>query len=132
MIAVDATVLTDFIVGEPDVKRRAVQSMRDDPDWISVSLSRYELGNVLWKYVRFEGVDSRVMRQNLSLSERLLAEVEEALDVVAMWDVVCAAELSFYHAVYVWLARSRGLKLRTRDKPILRECPDVAMPIPEV
>ena len=56
MIVVDATVLADFLVGETAFKLRAIELMREDPDWISVSLSRYELGNVLWKYVKFQGV----------------------------------------------------------------------------
>lgn len=42
MIIVDATVLADFFVGEGALKDSAESLAREDPDWASVSLWRYE------------------------------------------------------------------------------------------
>ncbi len=42
MIAVDATVLADFVVGEARLRASAVALMREDSDWVSVGLWRYE------------------------------------------------------------------------------------------
>lgn len=52
--------------------------------------------------------------------------------MIAVDDIAIQNGLTFYDASYVWLARARGLMLRTRDKLILRECPDVARPMPVV
>jgi len=51
-------------------------------------------------------------------------------DALGVDGLVSSKGLKFYDASYVWLAKSRGCKLYTRDKNILRECSDVAMPMP--
>jgi predicted nucleic acid-binding protein len=59
------------------------------------------------------------------LSRRL-----ETLDVSEILTIAEKHILSFYDASYVWLARSRRLRLRTRDSKILSKCPDVAQRLP--
>lgn len=130
MIAVDATVLADFLAGETALRASAEELMCEDSDWISVGLWRYELGNVLWKKVKFEKSDSEDMRKHLECGARLLIETEEDVDLVTVYDIAVQTGLTFYDASYVWLAWVRGLTLRTRDKQILRECGDVARPMP--
>ncbi len=129
MIVVDATVLADFLAGEAALQASAEELMREDSDWISVGLWRYELGNVLWKKVKFEKSDSEGMRKHLECGTRLLIETVEDVDLVRVYDIAVQRGLTFYDASYVWLARARGLTLRTRDKQILRECGDVARPM---
>lgn len=131
MIAVDATVLADFLAGEPNLKAAAEGLMREDPDWISVGLWRYELGNVLWKRVRFQDADPAEMRSCLVQGGRLVLETVDELDRSGVWHIAIATGLTFYDSSYVWLARAKGVTLRTRDKKILRECPDVARPMPD-
>ena len=130
MIVVDATVLADFLVGESALQAAAVELMREDSDWISVGLWRYELGNVLWKKVKFEKGDPDEIRPHLECGVRLLIETVEDLDLPAVYDIAVQKGLTFYDASYVWLARARGITLRTRDKQILRECADVARAMP--
>ncbi len=132
MIAVDATVLADFLAGEPPLQAPAVELMREDCDWISVGLWRYELGNVMWKLARFGGQDSENLRTSLECGAALLIETVEDVDMAAVWKIAVSTGLTYYDASYVWLARARGLTLRTRDTDILRECPDVAVPMPRV
>jgi predicted nucleic acid-binding protein len=130
VIVVDATVLADFLAGETALQASAEELMREDSDWISIGLWRYELGNVLWKKVKFEKDDPENMRKQLESAARLLIETVEDVDLRATYDIAVQTGLTFYDASYVWLARTRGLTLRTRDKQILRECPDVALPMP--
>jgi predicted nucleic acid-binding protein len=131
MIVVDATVLADFLVGDAKLKAAAVALAAEDPEWISTSLWRYELGNVLWKKCRFEGEDRLKMARLLGVANAVLSETVEEVDTPAILEIATASGLTFYDASYVWLARSRGRKLRTRDDQILREYPDVAFPMPD-
>lgn len=63
-------------------------------------------------------------------AEVALMETAEVLDFPGIFSIALESDLTFYDASYVWLARERGLKLRTRDKGILRKCPDVAVAMP--
>jgi predicted nucleic acid-binding protein len=130
VIVVDATVLGDLLMGKTDVRQSADTLIQEDPDWISVSLWRYELGNILWKGLRVGALTPAEGSRILAGSEALLNETIEALDVSEILAVAERHALSFYDASYVWLARSRRLRLRTRDGKILSQCPDVARPMP--
>ena len=132
MIAVDATVLADILAGEDALRASAQKLMSDDPDWISVGLWRYELGNTFWKMLKFGGADAARLRFILAGAGRLLVETVDEVERAGVWDLAVATGLTFYDASYVWLARSRGLKLHTRDKQVLRGCPDVAVAMPAV
>ncbi len=132
MIVVDATVLADFSAGESQLKEKVVALMREDPDWVSVGLWRYEFGNVMWKKVKFGDGDPVDSRMHLRCVGKLLLETVDDVDLEAVHDIAVETGLTFYDASYVWLARTRGLFLRTRDKHVLRECPDVAHPMPVV
>lgn len=131
MIVVDATVLADFLAGDEKLKRAAEALMLEDSSWVSVGLWRYELGNVFWKKLRYGGGDGRALRRSLMEAESFLLETVDEVDCGKVWEIATALGLTFYDASYVWLARSRGLELRTRDKQILRECPDVVRAMPE-
>lgn len=98
-----------------------------DPEWISHSLIRYEVGNVGLNYLRHGSWEREDVELQLKQVPGLLLEVVDVIDAEATFKVAAENGLSFYDASYVWLARVRGLKLRTRDKKILRECPDVAV-----
>jgi predicted nucleic acid-binding protein len=130
VIVVDATVLGDLLVGATEIRRSAEKLIVEDPDWISVSLWRYELGNILWKSLRTKSLRPAEGSRILEGAEALISETIEALDPGAILRTAEQHALSFYDASYVWLARSRGLKLRTRDSKILSECPDVAHGMP--
>jgi predicted nucleic acid-binding protein len=132
MVAVDATVLADLLIGEDSLRAAASTLALEDPDWICTSLWRYELGNVLWKEVGFRKGDRARLKVALDRAEPLLLETIEVVDAVAVWEIACDTGLTYYDASYVWLARFRGLKLRTRDGQILKACPDVALDMPEV
>ena len=49
-----------------------------------------------------------------------------------VWDISRSTGLTYYDSSFVWLAQVRGLRLRTRDKEILLNCPHVADAMPKV
>ena len=130
MIVVDTTVLADFWASDFALKQAAHALLREDPDWIAIGLWRYELGSALSKYVRAGFFDSLHMKSFYSHSAELLVETVDEIDGGRIWDLSSSTGLTFYDAAHVWLAQSRGLRLRTRDKKILRVCPDVAVSMP--
>ena len=131
MIVVDAMVLADFLAGEAGLRRAAIRLSEEDPVWISCSLWRYELGNVLWKKVQFQDMPADAAYHSLEQGEMMLAESVADLHWRGILELATGRRLTFYDASYVWLAHSRGLKLGTRDAEILRECPGVSAPMPE-
>jgi predicted nucleic acid-binding protein len=130
MIVVDATVLGDLLVGKSEIRQSAERLVREDPDWVSASLWRYELGNILWKGLRTKSLRPAEGSRILDGAEALIRETVDTLDAGEILRLANKHSLSFYDASYVWLARLKGLKLRTRDGEILRQCPDVARPMP--
>ena len=130
MIVVDATVLGDLLIGATEIRRSAEKLIVEDPDWVSVSLWRYELGNILWKSLRTKSLRLVEGARILEGAEALISETIELLDVGEILRTAEEHTLSFYDASYVWLARLRGLILRTRDSKILSQCPDVARGMP--
>jgi predicted nucleic acid-binding protein len=131
MIVVDCTVLADFWVGEPFARQAAQRLLARDDSWISVGLWCFELGNVLLKYVRAGRLTEPEMRLALIESRQLVSETIDDIDIEGVWSVAMEKNLSYYDASYVWLAKSRGLALYSRDSGILRTCPEVAVAMPE-
>lgn len=130
MIVVDATVLADFLIGESMLKVAARQLLAEDSHWITTSLWRFELGNVLWKYVRAGKITRTEADGCIVEAERLVVETVAAIDAPAILEMAIQRQLTMYDASYAWLARVRGVTLRTRDDQILRNCPELASPMP--
>jgi len=132
VIVVDATVVADLLLAKGRLKESAGKLLVEDPEWISTALWRYEFGNVMLKIHRHGEEPIEDPERRLDLAGGMI--LEAVFDVVwgEVWSVADQDHLSYYDASYVWLARSRGLKVRTRDTEMLRNCPDVAEPMPEV
>jgi predicted nucleic acid-binding protein len=131
VIVVDAMVLADFLAGEAGLRKAAIRLSEADPVWISCSLWRYEVGNVLWEKMQFQYMTRDAARRFFEQGEAMLTETVENLQWRAILDLADSRRLTFYDASYVWLAQSRGLTLRTRDAEVLRGCPDIAKPMQE-
>jgi len=130
VIVVDCTVLGDHLFGAAAARESSQALMELEPEWISHGLIFYEIGNVAWKCSKFGQIKRDDAAAALSKAGGLLMEIERDLDYLRIYRVAAETGLTFYDASYVWLARSRGLKLRTRDKEVLRICPDVAVRMP--
>lgn len=130
MIVVDCTVLGDHLFGDAAARESSQALVELEPEWISHGLVFYEIGNVAWKCSKFGQIDREDAETALGKAGGLLMEIERDLDFPGIYRLAAETGLTFYDASYVWLARSRGLKLRTRDKEVLRICPDVAVRMP--
>lgn len=130
MIVIDTTVLGDLLLGTENKRLAAKKLEEEDPLWLSVSLWRYEFGNVVWKYLKSgDGSTFETLSPLLRIAENLLEETVE-VDMEDALEISNQTGLTFYDASYVSLARQRSLKLRTRDSKILQLCSDVALPMP--
>lgn len=130
MIVVDCTVLGDHLFGDVVARESSQTLMELDPDWISHELIFYEIGNVAWKCSKFGQIKQEDAETALGKASGLLAELHREMDYPGIYRLAAETGLTFYDASYVWLARLRGLKLRTRDREVLRICPDVAVRMP--
>ena len=130
MIVVDATVVSDFLLGEGAIQLAAKALVMEDPEWVSSPLWRFEFGNVMLKLHRHTGLHVSEPESRFAYAESMIAKTVDEIAWSEVWDLAVKDGLSFYDASYAWLARSRALMLRTRDKGILHNCPDVARPMP--
>ena len=130
-ILVDNNALADLFVGEKAFEEGAQALRRKFSSWVAPPLCRYEFGNVLRTYVR----------QGKQTETKALAMLRKGLGMLSFCDEpeeqlifreANASGLTFYDATYVACARAMGLKLYTRDKEILKNCPDVACHISDV
>lgn len=121
----DNTVLIDFWAGEPEFRASAVALVSSRPRWTAPGLWKYEFGNVLNKLVRLRYVDEERKRRAFVAMEQVI-ETVNGIELLGVDDVVRSTGLQFYDASYVWLARAKDCFLYTRDREILRACPDVA------
>lgn len=126
MIVVDATVLADYLVGDEALRSRVSSLMEQDPIWIAPSLWRYEVGNVLWKWVQFSGQAGKLAGQAIQTAEVLLEETVEDLDWTEVLNLACKSGCTYYDASYIWLARTLEIPLLTRDKKVLKHFQEIA------
>ncbi len=127
MIIVDSTVLIDYLIGEERFQSQAKSLMKIDPYWVLPSLWNYEFGNTLWKMVSFKKFSPEIAELLVGEAEHLVFETVEIIDSSAILKIATERSLTFYDASFVWLAKSRGLKLYTRDLEILQKSPEVAL-----
>ena len=130
MIAVDSTVLADWLFNGDPMRKAAIHLQGLDGEWCCLALARYELGNVAWKLARAGFLAVNDLEMGWAALGKAGIEFVEEVEWCEVSALAQAKEITFYDASYVWLARLREMKLRTRDKDILRICPDVAIPMP--
>lgn len=130
-IFIDSNVVIDFFIGELALRENAKSLRRKFPDWVTLSWCRYEFGNALRTYIRLGKIDEDSGAEMLRKGVAMLRFCDECDDSVVLAEAI-ASNLSFYDAAYVARARSLGVRLHTRDGGILRNCPEIAMPINSV
>lgn len=132
MIAVDSTVLADWLFNGGKMRDAALKLQVEDGDWLCSAFVRYEVGNVAWKLMRA----GRLTMQDVLLGWEALnvagIQVIDELDWQAVSALAIAKEISFYDASHVWLALSKGIPLYSRDGPLMAKCPEVVRAMPAV
>jgi predicted nucleic acid-binding protein len=124
-ILIDTNVLVDLSVGVEELRIDAEKLRRKHPVWVTSPLCRYEFGNVLSTYVRrklvSKGDGLLILKQGLNMV-RFCHECDEAVIFAEAY----ASALSFYDATYAACARQLNIQLYTRDKKLLKNCPEIA------
>lgn len=125
MIAVDSTVLADWLFNGGELRDAALSLQEQDADWLCCALVRYELGNVAWKMMSA----GLLAEEQAVLGWRALEAAGISFVHEIAWAEVSALaqarEISFYDAAHVWVAHSRGIPLFSRDGPLRAKCPEV-------
>lgn len=132
MIVVDTTVLGDLLFNGGELRKSAEKLLEVDPEWVCLELVRYELGNVARSHVSFGAMEADDADLGIEAINATISEMVREANWGRILQLAIHHDLSYYDASHVWLARSRNLKLHTRDKRILAECGDVAVAMPEV
>lgn len=130
MIAVDSTVLADWLFNGGLLRESALRLQARDGDWVCLALARYELGNVAWKLIRagrLAGEDVVLGWAALSVAGIELVHEVEWAEVSAL---AVAKEITYYDAAHVWVAMSHGIPLYSRDGPLRAKCPEVVRGMP--
>ena len=132
MIAVDSTVLADWLFNGGRTREAALRLQALDGDWLCMALARYELGNVAWKLMRAGRLTADDVVLGWSALEAAEIRVVYEIDWPEVSALAAAKEISFYDAAHVWVAMSRGVPLFSRDGPLRVKCPEVVRGMPEV
>jgi len=90
-----------------------------------LDLTKYEVGNVLWKEAKRGRVEdlesaSSLFGEVLRHLREIRVEVE---DLPGILRLAVERGLSFYDSSYAYVAESRGIKLVTEDEVMLEKCP---------
>lgn len=132
MIAVDSTVLADWLFNGGPLRESVLRLQRLEAEWICLTLGRHELGNVAWQLIRAGRlVEDKVAAGWAALDAAAIEFIHEVRwpEVSAL---ALAKEISYYDASHVWLATSRGIPLYSRDGPLRAKCPEVVRAMPAV
>lgn len=116
---VDASFILSFLLSEDDNKvDRAIEQYRDKKiGLMSVSLLKFEVGN---------GIRTALLRKRINKSQAknlyqafLDLDIEEKIiDYTSVLNLALSRKLSYYDASYLYLARSKHLRLLTLDSKI--------------
>lgn len=128
MIVVDVNILAfHFIHGE---KTEAVNALRAlDAVWIVPSFWLIEFQSILWKYVRFGGMQERQALQLLEQCQKQTACNEHTPSPELVLHDAISLGISVYDAHYISLAKQLGIPCITEDLPLQKACPGLALSI---
>lgn len=128
MIVVDVNILAfHFIHGE---KTAAVKALRAvDADWLVPDFWLVEFQSILWKYVRFGGMQERQALHLLEQCRNLIACHENTPAPERALSDAITLGISVYDAQYISLAKQLGIPCITEDAPLLKACPGLALSI---
>lgn len=130
MIAVDSTVLADWLFNGQELHTAVLRLQALDAQWFCLALARYELGNVGWKLVRAGRVTVADLQVGWAALDESGVRFEHEVEWASVSVLAAEREISFYDAAHVWMAASRGLALFSRDRRLSARCPEVVCGMP--
>lgn len=130
MIAVDSTVLADWLFNGGLLRESVLRLQVQDGDWVCLALARYELGNVAWKLTRARRLAGEDVLMGWEAMGTAGIEIVHEIEWSQVSALAVAREISYYDAAHVWMAMSRGIPLYSRDGPLRAKCPEVVRGMP--
>jgi predicted nucleic acid-binding protein len=103
--------------------------LKADSDWIAPFLWRSEFRNVLAGYIRKELISLEIANELILSAEDQFKNKEYLVTSDLILDLVASSNCSAYDCEYVALAKEFNINLVTSDKKILKEFPDIAIPL---
>ncbi|HTY75739.1 MAG TPA: type II toxin-antitoxin system VapC family toxin [Candidatus Nanoarchaeia archaeon] len=92
------------------------------------TLTEYEIGNVLWRENK-QGKLKNPDRIATIFSESIMPLMKLKFDSIAkVLEIATDRNLTFYDALYAYIAESQNVKLVTQDSDLLKKC-KAAIPI---
>jgi predicted nucleic acid-binding protein len=126
MLVADTTALVHLHF-EGEWHAEAVAGYKNDPDWVTVPLWRYEFLNVVVQKQRAGHFGAEAAAASLRQAAERMAPLERNADDLQALELAARHRLSAYDACYVALARQLKVPLLTEDRELLTKFPDVAI-----
>jgi predicted nucleic acid-binding protein len=98
-----------------------------DPDWCVPPLWRSEFRNILFAYIRTQGMDPALAETHWHNALTHLAPGQTEPEAARVLEKSRTTRLTAYDAEYVALAEQLNLPLVTSDKDILKSFPRIAL-----
>lgn len=94
------------------------------PRLMILDLTKYELGNIIWKEYRLGHVKNweKPVEQLSKIIGELPAYSIDAENLKEVEKIAVERDVSFYDASYVYTAETQNLKLITEDEDLLEKC----------
>jgi predicted nucleic acid-binding protein len=130
LIAVDSTVLADWLFNGGPLRESALRLQAEDGEWVSAALARYELGNVAWKLTRAGLIAADDVVIGWAALSAAAIEFVHDIEWAEVSALALAKQISYYDAAHAWVAISRGIPLYSRDGPLRNKCPELVRAMP--
>ena len=128
MIVVDTNII-GYLYLSSERSAQAEQALLKDPLWSAPLLWRSELRNVLALYIRKNLLSLDEAQQIMEEATRLMQGREYAITSHQVLSLVASSACSAYDCEFIALAKDLGVPLITVDQQILKQFPDIAIPL---
>jgi predicted nucleic acid-binding protein len=126
MIVADSNLVAYLLLPGP-LQATASDVLRKDPRWFAPPLWQSEFRNILFAYIRTQGMSRTTALAHWESAMMLLGPNERSVDAARVIEKSDHAGLSAYHAEFVVLAEELDAPLVTSDKVILKAFPARAL-----
>jgi predicted nucleic acid-binding protein len=129
VIVVDTNILA-YLLLPYELSAQADALFKRDPEWVVPILWRSEFRNLLAGYVRRKTLSFDEALRVQTEAEALLDGNEHEVDSRRVLELVRDSQCSAYDCEFIALAAQLGTKVVTMDGKMLKEFPQLAMPLP--
>jgi predicted nucleic acid-binding protein len=128
MIVVDTNIIA-YLYLESDRSAQVERLLEKDIRWSAPLLWRSEFRNVLALYIRKNYLSLEEAQEIIREALKLMKGREYEIASFQVMELVASSECSAYDCEFIALAEDLGIPLVTVDKKILKEFPQIAIPL---